>query len=233
MNTTIVAKAAKCVVPRPIKRRCRELLENAQFRLDLLRFKKLGPRGRPPEDLLRRLVVGWKNEWSAQWEYLSGILDAVANSAGPVLECGSGITTLLAGIRCMQLGRRLYSLEHDPDWASRLQLLIHRYRIDSVTINTTAIVSYGNYSWYELSNTALPSGINVVICDGPPGTTPGGRVGLIPQLKGRLSKNCQILLDDAARPGEQSVLKVWECEFEVKSQMRGIEKPYALVSLTG
>lgn len=233
MNATSLAKAAKRVVPRPIRRRFREYLESAQFRFDLLRFRKLGPQGDPSEELLKRLVYGWKNEWSAQWEYLLGVLRALADTTGPVLECGSGITTLLAGIRCMQLGRQLYSIEHDPAWASRLRSLVRRYRIDSARVITAQIISYGTYSWYDLSHSGLPNGIGVVICDGPPGNTPGGRVGLIPQLNRVLSKNCKILLDDAARPGERSVLKAWEDEFAVKTDVCGVEKPYALVLLSG
>jgi hypothetical protein len=58
----------------------------------------------------------------------------------------------------------------------------------------------------------MPDEFSLVVCDGPPGSTKGGRYGLLPVLGGRLPPGSTILLDDAGRPGELELIKRWEAE---------------------
>ena len=72
--------------------------------------------------------------------------------------------------------------------------------------------------------------ISLVICDGPPSSTRGGRFGLVPVLRENLAPGFRILLDDARRPGEREVLRRWASEFDLEYDVRGEVKLRAYVS---
>jgi len=67
----------------------------------------------------------------------------------------------------------------------------------------------------------MPEAFSLVICDGPPGTTKGGRYGLLPVLDKRLPPGATILLDDAGRPAETELIRRWENEAHFKTEIRG------------
>jgi hypothetical protein len=45
------------------------------------------------------------------------------------------------------------------------------------------------------------------VCDGPKGTTRGGRYGLAPVMKDRLAPGCIVLLDDTSREAERAIIE--------------------------
>jgi predicted O-methyltransferase YrrM len=182
--------------------------------------------------LLGDLVYGWGNEgWSALDDYLKACIEAAMTSPGPILECGSGLSTLLLGVVAEQRGFRIYSLEHSADWASRLQKVLHDLRVGSVTLCLAPIRDYGEFSWYEAPRESLPASFEVVICDGPPRYTPGGRYGLLPVMRDRISRGALILLDDAGRPDERAIAKRWSAECGATCSILGESKPFALLRL--
>ncbi len=53
----------------------------------------------PGDELLARLRYGWSNgSWSASTDFMRGCIDEALQCEGPILECGSGLTTLIIGI---------------------------------------------------------------------------------------------------------------------------------------
>ena len=59
--------------------------------------------------VIERLITGWGNEvWSAGADFLREILKETARGTGPILECGSGLTTARIGSRgsCQRAGNR-------------------------------------------------------------------------------------------------------------------------------
>ena len=80
-----------------------------------------------------RLTNLWGNEgWSASREYLTGCLAAAHVTRGAILECGTGLSTLLLGIIAGRTGQKVWSLEHDEAWARRIGTCLTRHGIDSV-----------------------------------------------------------------------------------------------------
>src|SRR6187399_1286181 len=63
-------------------------------------------------ELLSDLVNGWGNSWSARHEFLDACLQHTRKADGPILECGSGLSTLLVGALAQKLGKSVWSLEH-------------------------------------------------------------------------------------------------------------------------
>ncbi len=196
------------------------------FESALQRFMDL-PSGREaPTSLLQELVYGWNNPWSAQVEYIAAFLKAALHTPGPILECGSGLSTLLLGAVAQRKGSRVWCLEHEQGWAAKLQQSLDRFAIRAVTICPVEIVSHGWYSWYAPPLESMPCDFALVICDGPPGSTPGGRYGLLPVMGSHCRSGCEILLDDADRPSERAILERWAHELDVDCSVSGNGKQF-------
>ena len=161
-------------------------------------------------------VFGWawgNTAWAAGKSYLQAALHLVDATEGPVLECGSGLSTLLVGAALAHQNRRLVSLEHDRAWYLRLCVVIERYRLTNIDLRFAPLRDFGTYAWYDPE--ALPAGMSfqLVLCDGPPGKTAGGRYGLVPLLGERLARNAVILLDDFQRSEDRRVALRWAAEW--------------------
>ena len=108
-----------------------------------------------------------------------------------------------------------------------------RYKIDSVTLCAKPLKDYGEFSWYDPPLESMPDSFAMVICDGPPGNTKGGRYGLGPVMKERLKAGCVILLDDAGREQEMEVAGRWAAELNASSEKIGEAKPYIKMTVMG
>jgi hypothetical protein len=147
---------------------------------------------------------------------------------GPILECGSGLTTFLLAIAS---GHAVWSLEHLAEWRRRTQTRLRWVGVGANVLHAP-LRPYGSYDWYAVP-ACLPSDIRLVVCDGPPGETRGGRYGLLPLLRHHLSKGATLLLDDAERPEEQGVLQQWEKEVGWEHVIKGErDEAYAVVTVS-
>lgn len=186
----------------------------------------------PGHRVLTDLIYGWGNEaWSAQDEYLAGCLQHALTARGPILECGSGLSTILVGAIATKRGRSHWALEHRPEWAAKVQRCLKRYRLDRVVLCTDPLSDHGSYCWYDAPLAAMPDSFSLVICDGPPAGTKGGRYGLVPIMQERLGPGCVILLDDAGRDEERAAARRWQAELGAGLQVRGSSKPYFEVTV--
>ncbi|ESS73101.1 hypothetical protein MGMO_36c00100 [Methyloglobulus morosus KoM1] len=180
----------------------------------------------PGNPVLIDLIYGWGNEaWSARDEYLAGCISHSLSSSGPILECGSGLTTLLLGIVAKSRGNSHWVLEHKPQWAKKVQKYLDRYELDT-EICTMPLKDYGEFYWYDVPFHRMPGNFFLVVCDGPPSRTKGGRYGLAPIMREKLKMGCAILLDDADRHGELEIAKRWESELPARYHIQGTFKPY-------
>jgi Methyltransferase domain len=184
----------------------RTFVDLAWFTLVARRFRALSVSSRAKA--LPHLRTAWGNlGFTADVSYLLATLDYAAGERGQVLECGSGLTTLLLALVAPNA---VWALEHMEEWQSRVQTRL-RLAGTEAHVLLAPLTSYGRFQWYEVPAT-LPREFRLVVCDGPPGTTSGGRYGLLPLLGDRLPKGTVILLDDAQRLDEQGVLQRWEKE---------------------
>jgi predicted O-methyltransferase YrrM len=183
---------------------------------------------------LYNLIYGWgDNSWSAKEEFIQATVQAARQTQGPILECGSGLTTLLLGLVAMQTGRRVWVLEHNASWAKKVQNALARHNIHGVNVCVAQLRDYQSYVWYAAPKEHMPTEFALVVCDGPPGTTLGGRYGLVPQMRAHLRPGCIVLLDDAARPGEQQILQRWAQELSSTYTIVGSAKPFARLVVPG
>ncbi len=219
-------------VPDPVRSRVR--VSHQQFALDqsMRRFRRAPSEFLDPDSLvIKKMVYGWNNRtWSALEDYLVACVDHALNCDGPILECGSGLSTLLLGEIAKQRGIDHWALEHAQPWADRLQHYLKRYDIKT-QICTAPLTDYGDYEWYTPPLAQMPDDFSLIVCDGPPWTTKGGRYGLSQVMKEHIGPGCVILLDDVARPDEKAVAERWAKEFGIDYQTIGDTRPYARFEL--
>jgi hypothetical protein len=224
-----LSKFVRLAIPTPIKRRFRAIHRDFVFRRAVRRFIR-NPEScaHPGNPVLVDLIYGWGNEsWSSLDEYLVACIRHVLGSSEPTLECGSGLSTILVGFIAKKRGQSHWALEHSPEWAMRVQRFLKKYKLDSaVVVCANPLRDYGDYSWYDPPLESMPGVFDVVICDGPPGTTKGGRYGLVPIMKERFKPGCIILLDDADREEERTIAERWKTELGASFEICGSSKSY-------
>ena len=198
------------LVPAPVKRAVKEKLLQRKLERAVARVRSL-PLGQvPTTEMLLELQAGWSNEgYAARTDYLAEVAKMAVTVSSPILECGSGLTSILCGLLAGRRGVRTYSLEHFPEWRARVNATLERLRIPQVQVFTAPLREYDGFDWYDAPLADLPPEFGLVICDGPPGTTAGGRYGLMPVLGDRLPPGSIILLDDTERASEVEVMRRW------------------------
>ncbi len=212
----------KKLIPRSIKRPVKEMLLRRQLRHAIKTIARLPAGESPNRQQLTELITGWNNEgFAANLEYLEAVTEYAVTTEGPVLECGSGVTTILIGILCGKRNIDVWSLEHYDEWRQRVSGVLADNDITGVHVCSAPLVEYGEFVWYDPPLAQRPEAFSLVICDGPPGSTKGGRYGLLPVLGDRLPAGATILLDDAGRPGEAELIKRWETEARFETEIRG------------
>lgn len=224
----MLRSVAKLILPLGVRQYLESLHRRVVLRRAVQRLRAdpeacLDPRTRLVEDL----IYGWGNEgWSASPEYLTGCVRETLNCNGPILECGSGLTTLVAGVLADRLGTSLHTLEHVETWGEHVRESVARFRIQNVHLNVSPLADYGDYHWYAPPHEFTRKRFSLVLCDGPPSDTRGGRYGLIPVMGESLDAQCVILLDDAAREEEQSIAARWHGEAQLSYSTIGLQRPY-------
>lgn len=221
----------KSLVPSRLKQRLRGMRHGIRFRTAMKRFRRAPDEAIEDSALLRELVVSWGNSaWSADTDLLQEALRAAARAQGKVLECGSGLSTLLLGVVLQQRGLELWSLEHDATWFERMRDAIARQRLSGVRLRHAPLSDYGAFHWYGFAPEEVSGTFSLVICDGPPGNTPGGRGGLLPVLRSCLAPDVRILVDDADRDSERDMAHRWAEALKAEVDFRGARASIAVIS---
>jgi predicted O-methyltransferase YrrM len=220
------------IIPQAIRRNLRD----TWFLVELSRVRRSltdRPDGLPTRHDLQTLSRAWGNlEWAANINTLLEVCRRARQTRGPILECGSGLTTVLMGVLAPDdTTPRVTSLEHDPEWRQRVQVVLQRAGIRCVRLLQAPLCSYGDFDWYE-KPASPPAPYTLVVCDGPPGATRGGRSGLLPVVADDLADGCVVVLDDAERPGEQETLRRWQEGWPVTVDIVGLETPPARAVVT-
>lgn len=195
------------------------------FRYAIVVYRHRIDRGEPVSDrLLRVLSYGWGNRgFRARVEYLQRAIQFAMQSGDAILECGSGLSTLLVGYAALRQGKRQYvALEHIEQWYARTKEGLVRLRVaDEVELQHRRLITYADCDWYEIDAALRARRFDLVLCDGPPSSTRGGRVGLAQLFGDALSGDCEVLLDDAQRSGEKTTLKQWRAIREIRTLEAG------------
>lgn len=217
-------------VPKWLKRPVKKAMLDRQLSRSIKDISRLEPGQAPTRPLLSKLIEGWSNDgFVANLEYLDSVAAYAVKTQGPILECGSGVTTVLLGILCAPRKIDVWTLEHSREWQERLVRVLESHDISGARVCFASLIEDGEFAWYDPPLDAMPREFSLVICDGPPGTTKGGRYGLLPIMGQRLPAGSVVLLDDADRPGEIELIQRWESEFGFETQIIGENHRFAVM----
>lgn len=133
-----------------------------------------------------------------------------------IVELGSGSSTIVLAYILEKLGHgELISIEHDRDYLDRTRGLLDEHGLEGVVNQfhaplTQVDLDQGAWQWYDLSGIELPSAVDLLVVDGPPGPLqPRSRYPALPMLEARLAEDCVVVLDDARRPDETNIVAAW------------------------
>lgn len=158
--------------------------------------------------------------WAASPDFLLRVSERLrSRKPAVVVECGSGISTVVTALTLRALGGgHVYSLEHSPEHATATRAELAKHGVaDFATVLDAPLVEHGidGRTWRWYATEGVPDvAIDLLVIDGPPKRTgklarwPAG-----PLLFPRLSADGMVLLDDAARPDEVEAVRRWSAAY--------------------
>lgn len=176
--------------------------------------------------------------WAASPDLLKEIISLIHRQKPQlVVEASSGVSTLIIAYCLQRLGTgKLISLEHEEKFAQLTQNNLSLHGLDDVaTVIYAPLVEVEingtKWLWYDLTKVEIPEAIDLLIVDGPPGTTQKlARYPAMPMLHNKLSKDAIILLDDGARSDERQIVEQWMTELKMShSEYLPLEKGAYLI----
>ena len=119
--------------------------------------------------------IPYVEKWSAAADFLQLLIDHV-NSTGPsqILECGSGLTTIILAAACNRLGEgQIVTLEQEREYVQSIQQVLDQYMLaDRVEVIHAPLSTYQvdgmTFQWYSL-DALTDISADMLVIDGPPG----------------------------------------------------------------
>lgn len=178
--------------------------------------------------------------WAGSPDFLLALAERVfATKPMTVVECSSGVSTVVAARCLQQLGSgHVYSLEHDEAYAEKTRALLAQHGLSEWATVLAAPLQLGSEGtpWYQdaVLPAALPP-IDLLVVDGPPATTATqARYPALPRLRPRMATRFALMLDDADRPDELAIVQRWRDQFPgLKVSRPPCEKGLAVLEVAG
>ena len=224
----------KKVIPGSIKNKIKSINRDRRLDAAMNRLAAVPANEAPGRDVLTELLQAWGEDgYRAESGYLETVTRWATQTPGPVLEIGSGLTTLILGSIMSRRGLPVWTLEHHPDYFRNTEARLKRYSLTNVHLTLAPLRDYGDFYWYDPPLGELPRDFSLIVADGPPGDVKGGRFGLLPVLRSHFANGAVVLLDDAERPKEKAVLQKWANEYGLSHESHSREgKAWAICSFS-
>lgn len=136
-----------------------------------------------------------------------------------ILELGSGTSTIWMGYLCKSYGGKIITLDHLGEYLEQTEIAIKRHELNSEVEARLApletLECHGEvYSWYSKSSFEDLIDIDLLVIDGPPAATGKmARYPALPNIIAQLSDHATVVLDDAHREEEASIIAEWLDQF--------------------
>lgn len=135
---------------------------------------------------------------------------------GDILECGSGLSTLVLGEALKGTEFYVWALENDLEWWKVTSRWLQRYEIGNVNLVYAPIVPDDkNGDWYGYDYAPLPPAFDGVLIDGPWRQT-AEREGVFKHLGERIAHARTWIVDDCGDPVQADMLARHAGDREVK-----------------
>lgn len=153
-------------------------------------------------------------EWVLSPDAVNSIITLIKqHQPKHMVELGGGVSTLVFS-HVIGSGH-ITAFDHDGHYAevNKQNLKLHGLE-DKATVYHAPLspisIDGNNLDWYKTDDIDKLEGIDMLLIDGPPGQNfKNARYPAMPHLYSKLNKGAIIILDDAARPDEQEIIKLW------------------------
>ena len=159
--------------------------------------------------------------------------EVIIHGRKSVLECGSGISTLILGHVLAGRGGRIISIDHDEGWQAVVSDMCSELsNVEFIHAPLEQGKCFEN-EWYQLKviGQALQGlKFDMLFVDAPLGYKfPGARYPAVPCLNHYLADDFSIFLDDANRSGERFIANRWAVENNLELQFMDVVADLALL----
>jgi predicted O-methyltransferase YrrM len=185
-----------------------------------------------------RVPLRRPGHWAVSADFLIEISQRIIEDEPElVVELGSGLSTVVTALLLKHRGRgRMISIDHEAAFAATT-------RCDLAANDLTAFVEVrvaplletrafgGTRLWYDTQVLTDLTDIDLLVVDGPPmPIAPDIRYPSLAFFWDRLRPGACVLLDDADREGERTILERWRAEFpDMESHHLDLEKGAVLL----
>lgn len=146
--------------------------------------------------------------------------EILKNKPRRVLELGSGASTLLIAYGLEKTGHgKVVSFDHDLNYCEKSRDRVTEHQLGNIAEVVHAPLrevrlNQGDWDWYDTARIDPDFKIDLLVIDGPPGQIQDiSRYPALPLLHEYFSDDITILLDDAGRTDEQTIVNMWIREF--------------------
>lgn len=162
-------------------------------------------------EALTEIWLGWGNVgFSCSPDALFELLSLAAEQQrGTILEFGGGVSTLVLSVLSETTGQQIVTLEHESTWCRQLEAVLQRRTRGSYDVRHAPLEPFAGGLWYRRERLPDLDDVTLVFVDGPPGTTPGGRHGVIDAVVDRIPDTAAIVIDDTNRDAERRLAEAW------------------------
>jgi predicted O-methyltransferase YrrM len=159
--------------------------------------------------------------WAISPDFANIVISCIRESKPKlVLEAGSGVSTLVIAYCLQEIGEGVVvSLDHNEQYSALTAANVAKHQLqDTATVIYARLKEVAihdkNWLWYDTEYLRNMGPIDMLVIDGPPAATQKlARYPALPVLFHLLSDDAIILLDDAFRPDEKEIVKLWLEEF--------------------
>lgn len=122
---------------------------------------------REQDSVYFELMCEWGNDpFSAGPELLKACVMVARQVKGPVLETGSGLTTLIMAAANPEI--TIHALEHKAEWGARLKQEAERLELKNIVLHMAPLKDYPAGKWYDVPRGLPWTEFDMVLNDGPP-----------------------------------------------------------------
>ena len=180
--------------------------------------------------------------WAASPDFALKVMQVIhTHQPQTILELGSGSSTLIASYCLETIGNgHIISLDHEAIFAQATRNLLSQHSLSQWAEVVHAplqniTLGWKSMRWYTQDALASLEAVDLLIVDGPPETTnPMARYPAVPLLIDKLKPGAHILIDDAMRPDEVTMVQRWLADYPLEQiEATANEKGVILLRLIG
>jgi len=144
--------------------------------------------------------------WAASPDVLLTLLHhAKRSNPKTILDLGSGMSTLVLAKSAP--AAKVFSIDNSSEYAGKTKEMLSLHKVINAEVRVAPLTAHASgVDWYDVSQLADISDIDLLFIDGPPGSkNDRARHPALYECLSKLSPRAIVVIDDAGRDGEKDM----------------------------